>query len=103
MWDPQITIEVVTDPAAIEKHREQREQFVRNSEWLQAHWPNLMPQAAGRFVAVAGQEAFLASSADEAWAWVERVHPDDRGPVVQYVLAGKGPRSYAHRWFVVDV
>jgi hypothetical protein len=103
MWDPQFTIEEVTDPAVVERHREQAEHFARNSRWLEEHWPDLLPQACGRFVAVAGQEGFVAESAAEGWSWAERVHPEDTGPLVQYVFPNRGPRSYAHRWILADL
>jgi hypothetical protein len=92
MWDPRISIEEVDDPAEIERHRAQLEQFARNSRWLEAHWPELLPHAYGKFLAVAGEEAFLADSPEDAWAWAQRAHCEDRGPVVQYVMPAKGPR-----------
>jgi hypothetical protein len=102
-WGPQITIEEVNDPVEVERHREQREHFRRNADWLQAHWPDLLPQARGKFLAVAGQEARLADSPEDAWAWAASHHPEDKGPLVQYVLPSQGPRSRAYRWCVADV
>ena len=97
MWDPQITIEEVTDPAAVEKHREQREQFARNARWLEEHWADVLPQAFGRFIAVAGQEAFLADSAQAARSLAEAKHPAEKGVLVEYVMPATGPRSYGIR------
>ena len=51
-----------------------------------------------RFVAVAGQEAIIADSTDEAWEWVRKNHADDLGPHVQFVFAEKGFRIYAITW-----
>jgi hypothetical protein len=93
----QFTIEEVTDPAEIARCRAQHERGKRNSDWLQAHWPDLLPQARGKFVVVAGQEAFIADTPEEAWAWADRVHPGDNGAFVQYVRPEQGPRIYAHR------
>jgi len=98
MWPSNITIEEVTDPAHIARNREGLEHFTRNSDWLAAHWPDLLPQARGKFVAVAGQEAFIAETAEAGWQWAARKHPEDKGPLVQYVLSGKGPRFYGNRW-----
>lgn len=49
---------------------------VRNEEWLEAHWAEVLPQARGKFLAIAGQEAFIADTPAEAWAWVDAVHPE---------------------------
>ena len=67
MKDPMFVIEEVTDPVEIARHRAQHERTRRNSDWLQSHWADLLPQARGKFVAVAGQEAFIADTAEEAW------------------------------------
>lgn len=97
MTRPQFTIEEVTDPAEIARHRAHAERVRRNGNWLQAHWDEVLPQARGKFLAVAGEEAFVADSPDEAWAIAEATHPDDDGVLVQYVRPTPGPRIYAHR------
>src|SRR5947209_3503019 len=66
----------------------------RNSQWLQAHWAELLPQAVGKFVAVAGEEAFIAQSPEEAWAWASRTHPEDDTATVQYVSSQQGAKIY---------
>src|SRR5438270_9999702 len=93
---PTLTLEEVTDPTEIARFRAQQEQFRRNSEWLQSHWPDLLPQALGKFLAVAGQEAFLADTPEEAWARARAAHPDDDGAISQYVFPEGGLRIYAH-------
>jgi hypothetical protein len=97
MNQPHFVIEEVTDPVEIERFRAVTEAARRNRDWLQSHWPELLPQALGRFVAVAGQEAFIADTAEEAEARAEAAHPDDKGVVVQYVIPHKGPRIYDNR------
>ena len=97
MSEPCVVIEEVTDPEQIARIRAQHERARRNSDWLQAHWPELIPQARGRHLAVAGQEAFIADSPDEAWAMAKAAHPDDDGLLLKYVRAEQGPRIYAHR------
>src|SRR5580692_2726124 len=97
MNEPRFVIEERTDPAEIARHQAQREQFSRNSDWLANHWAELLPQARGKFVAVAGQEAFIADTAKEAWAWAAATHPKDIGALVRYVIPGQGPRIYANR------
>jgi hypothetical protein len=95
--EPQLTMEEINDPAAIARCREQDERAKRNSVWLQAHWTVLLPQARGKFVAVAGQEAFIADTAGEAWRMARAAHPEDVGAISQYVFPERGPRIYAYR------
>jgi len=57
-----IIIEEVNDPAVIARCKAQDERTRRNSEWLQGHWADLLPQACGKFIAVAGQEAFISDT-----------------------------------------
>jgi len=93
MDKPQFTIEEI-DAEARAPYRDQSERFRRNRDWLQTHWTHLLPQARGKFVAVAGQESFLADTPDEAWAWVAHAHPEDDGAFVRYVRVEQGPRIY---------
>jgi hypothetical protein len=67
------------------RHRAQFERARRNSDWLQAHWTELLPQARGKHVAVAGQEGFIGETALEAWSKAKAAHPDDDGAICQYV------------------
>jgi hypothetical protein len=90
-------LEEVTDPVQNEEARVQFERAKRNSDWLQQHWGDLLPGALGKFVAVAGQEAFIADTGEQAWAWATRVLPEDNGALVQYVRPTRGPRIYANR------
>jgi hypothetical protein len=95
--EPRPVIEDIKAPSEIKRCRDQDSRAPRNSDWLQAHWTTLLPQARGKFIAIAGQEAFIAATADEAWALARAAHPDDDGIISQYVLPGKGPRVYACR------
>jgi hypothetical protein len=67
----------------------------RNSQWLQTHWADLLPAALGKFLAVAGEEGFIADGPEEACAWVRRTHPEEDAATVQYVIPEQGPRIYA--------
>jgi hypothetical protein len=91
-----ITMEVVDDPEVIARSRAQYERAQRNSDWLQSHWADLLPQARGKHLVVAGQEAFIADSMEAAWAMAEATHPDDDGAIGQYVFPNTWPRIYAH-------
>jgi hypothetical protein len=93
-----VTIEEVTDPTEIARMRAEHERFRRDIDWLKSHWPDLLPRAYGKFLAVSGQQAFLADTAEEARALARAAHPEDRGPWVQYVRPPGGPRIYAGRW-----
>jgi hypothetical protein len=92
-----VTMQVVDDPAVIARARAQHERAKRNSDWLQAHWPDLLPQARGKHLAVAGQEAFIADTPEEAWAMAKAAHPDDDGAFGRYVFPNTWPRIYAYR------
>jgi len=70
-----IVIEDVTDPEEVARFDAQDERARRNSDWLQSHWPDVLPQARGRFLAVAGQEAFIADTPEEAVALAKAAHP----------------------------
>ena len=93
--EPKFVIEEVTDPNEIARVSLQREHARRNSDWLQNHWPELLPAVRGKFIAVAGQEAFIADTPEEAWAMAKAAHPNDDGVVDQYVRPEPGPRIYA--------
>ena len=69
----------------------------RNIDWLGTQWPNLLPQVLGKYVAVAEQEAFIAPTSEEAWAWIRTHHPDALGSLVQRVTSNLGPKNYAIR------
>ncbi|HET6883558.1 MAG TPA: hypothetical protein VFI31_25625 [Pirellulales bacterium] len=103
MAEPRLTIEEVRDPDEAARSGVQFERGRQNSQWLAAHWHELLPGARGRFVAVAGQEAFVADSADEAWASAKQRHPEDDGAFVQYVFTTSGPRAYANRRVLADL
>jgi hypothetical protein len=97
MNESKIIIEEVNDPAVVARSRVQYEQAKRNGDWLQAHWAELLPQAYGKILAVAGQEAHIADTIEEAWAWAAKTHPEDKGALVRYVRPPGGPRIYGHR------
>jgi hypothetical protein len=90
-----ILVEETSDAKASDRFRARDEQARGNSAWLQAHWPDLLPQARGKFLVVAGQEAFVAQTMEAAWA--RAAHPEDEGALGQYVRPEKGPRVYANR------
>jgi len=98
MIEPKVVIEEVIDPIEIARHREQDDQFKRNLDWIQSHWSEILPADYGKYLAVAGQQAFLADSPQEARALAEAAHPNDKGIWVHYLRPPGGPRIYGNRW-----
>jgi hypothetical protein len=96
MNEPEISIEEVANALDVERHRRQLEQARRNSDWLADHWPQLLPQARGKFIAVGGQEAFIADTAEAARRLARSAHPSDQGILVQYVFPSESPRVYGN-------
>ena len=94
---PQLVIEEVDVPEYAARAREAFERHRRNSEWLQAHWADVLPQARGKFLAVARQESFIADTPEEAWEWARKTHPEDDGAFVRYIRNDLGPRIYAYQ------
>jgi hypothetical protein len=97
MNESKIIIEEVNDPAEVARFAAADAQHKRNGDWLQAHWATVLPQARGKFLAVAGQEAHIAETPEAAWAWAKAGHPEDQGAFVQYVPREGGPRIYSPR------
>ena len=88
----------VTDPEEIAKIKSQRERFRKNSDWLQAHVPQVYAQHRGKFIFIAGQELFVADAAPEAVAAARQAHPEDDGLLMRYIPREKMERIYAHTW-----
>jgi hypothetical protein len=98
MPEPTCIIEEVFDPNAVARAQAQGARHHRNSEWLQTHWADVLPQARGKFLAIAGQEPFIADTPAAAWAWIDATHPEDDGAIVQYIRPDTGPRIYVDYW-----
>lgn len=94
MSESTLIVEEISDPTHVAHVRRQDARHRRNTDWLQAHWPELLPHARGKFLAVADQEVFIADTPEAAWAWIDSVHPEDNGAIVRYVRQEKGPRIY---------
>jgi hypothetical protein len=80
-----IVMEEVTDLQELLKARQQREQFDRNSAWLQAHIAEVYSKHRGKCVCVAGEELFVADTVKEAIAQATTAHPDDKGWFTRYI------------------
>ena len=97
MADSRITVESVPNAEALTPYIEQLQRAQLNRDWLEAHWSELLPSARGKFLAVAGQQAFVADTPEEAWNMAEAAFPDDDGAFVQFVRSLEGPRFYANQ------
>jgi len=92
------TIEMieVTDPIELAEARKQREQFDRNSDWLQQHIPEVYaPINRGKIVCIAGKEAFFGDDVKEVVARATAAHPDDKGWFTRYIPREKMAMIYA--------
>ncbi len=70
----------VTDPQEIADANRRREQFDRNSAWLQSHFAEVYtPENRGKVICIAGQEAFVGDDVLEVVARAKSAHPDDGG------------------------
>jgi hypothetical protein len=90
--EPRLVITEVTDPEEVARSLAVDAQFRRNSEWLQSHWADVLPQARGKFLAVAGLQPFIGETVEEARSLARAAHPEDQGMLLQYVRPEKGPR-----------
>ncbi len=89
-------MEEVADPGSLADARAQREQFDRNSAWLQSHASEVYRQNRGKCICIASQQLFVADTAAEALAQATAVHPNDKGRFVHYIPKEKAPRVYAN-------
>jgi hypothetical protein len=80
-----VQFEVVADAGELARSRKQDEQFDRNSDWLEAHAAEVYSKCRGQHVCVAGQELFVASSAEQALRLAHAAHPDDEGLLLRYI------------------
>ena len=92
---PAVTMQEVTDPQELTEARARRTLFDHNETWLQAHVADIYRRYRGRFICIAGEELFVADTADAAYASGKSAHPDDDGRFVRYIPKEKLPRVYA--------
>lgn len=87
----------ITDPDELAAAAVRRQYFDRNSVWLQAHIAEFQdPKLAGKFLCIAGEEAFLGDSVEEVTSRAREAHPDDVGFFTGYIPREKVPRIYAN-------
>ena len=91
-----IVMEEVTDTEELARARAHRERFDRNVAWLHAHGAEIYPRHRGKFICIAGEELFVADTAETALARAAAAHPDDDGSFLHYIPREKLPRVYVH-------
>jgi hypothetical protein len=98
MLKPRNLIEIVEEtlsPEESAKTQAQREEFDRNSAWLQAHIPEVYSHR-GKFVCIAGEELFVGATVQEAIAHAVAAHPNEEGWFTRYIPKEKAFHIYAH-------
>ena len=90
-----IEISEVTNATDIDAAQRQRNQFDRNSAWLEANVDTVYSQHRGRFICVAGAELFVADTVQEAIAQATAAHPEDYGWFTRFIPLEKAARIYA--------
>lgn len=99
---PKITMREETDAIEIAKAQARREKFDRNYAWLEAHAAEVFSHR-GKYICIAGQQLFVGDDIKVLLAQAKSAHPDDDGPLIQYVPMEKAARIYAHRWSMAVV
>jgi hypothetical protein len=90
-----IEMQPESDPDQRDRAQKRRQQFDRNSEWLESHVSTIYAQHRGKCICIAGQEVFVADSANDAIAQATVAHPEDEGWFTRYIPKEKVPRVYA--------
>lgn len=91
-----IVMEEITDPEENAKFQVRWAQAERNSDWLQAHVPEIYGNYRGQYIVVAGQELFVGDTVQEAAAQAKAAHPEDGGSITRYIPLKKMVRIYAN-------
>ena len=93
---PVIEVLEETDPRECELARLQREQFDRNSAWLQQHIHEVYaPANRGKIVCIAGEQAFFGDTVEEVSGRAVAAHPQDKGSFMRYIPRQKMIWVYA--------
>lgn len=93
---PSIEMFEVTDPIELAAARSLRQQFDRNSAWLQAHLHEVYTaERRGKVICIAGEELFVGDTVEEVLSKATAAHPEDKGWFTRYVPKEKMPRVYA--------
>jgi hypothetical protein len=89
-----IRIETVDDICEMQEARARRMAFDLNSEWLETHASQVYAHR-GKHICIAGQELFVADTAEEALRLGQAAHPMDAGILLRFVPLQHIPRIYS--------
>ena len=93
MSEPVFEIEEVNDPVEVARCKAQDERARRNSDWLQSHWADLLPQR--EHVRRRGRSGGVhRGHSRRGLGHGTGGSPRDDGALSQYVFPGQGPRIY---------
>jgi hypothetical protein len=93
--DQRIIMEEVTDPAELSEAQAQDERFDRNVSWLRNHASEVYSRHRGKFICIAGEELFVADTAEEVLSLAKQAHPQDNGRYLRYIPRAKVARIYS--------
>ena len=89
---PPVVMEMITDPAVLEKMRAQREKAKRNWAWYEGHVAEIYAKHRGKCICVAVGELFVGDTPKDVLIMAQAAHPDDDGRFLHYVP--KQPRLH---------
>ena len=89
-----IAFEEVTDPVQLATVHARRARFDRNWAWFEGHAADIYAQHRGKCICIAGEELFVADTAEEVLALASTAHPDDEGRFTRYIPRERTPRIY---------
>jgi hypothetical protein len=98
-----IVLEEVTDPVQLAQARVRQERFDRNWAWFEAHAAEIYSQHRGKCLCIAGEELFVADTAEEALALARAAHPEDDGRFTRYIPRERMARIYVTPRFVASL
>src|SRR5438552_5320591 len=94
--DHPVEMELVNDSDLPERSKARWRQFDQNWLWFKPRAPEVYRIHRGKHVCVAGQELFVADTAEEALRLARSSHPEDQGFFFLYIPQERrmGPRPF---------
>lgn len=92
--DNRLMIDVESDPDVCAEIAARFERRQQNERWLVEH-AAVAYSHRGKYICIAGQQFFVADTAEQAIRAAESAHPYDDGRFTLYIPIDKAPRIYA--------